>query len=134
MPKSLIAVLIASCLAIAACGGDDDDSNAGRFDGEDSKVAAVIDRLGEAARAGDVKTICEDLITPELQKSVREASRSSCAEEFQQTSASRDPPFRFASVPVRGQPAPAVVPAQRDRRSNVVLVKAGDDWRIARIQ
>lgn len=135
MQKRLIAALAVSCvLGLAACGGDDDEGNAGRFEGEEAKVATVIDRLGDSAREGDVKTICEELITPELQKSVREASRSSCAEEFEQNIVSEDTRFRVESVAVRGANATAVVTDQRDRRSNVALVKSGENWRIARIQ
>ncbi len=130
-----LAAVLAAVMA-SACGGGDDggqNSNADRFGAAEKEVAAVIDRLGEAARRGDTKTICEDLVTIQLQKSVRETSKSSCAEEFRKNLVTDDASFEVKSVEVTGRQATAVVVDQQDRESTLAFSRVGDDWRIANI-
>lgn len=134
MGRKLGAVLMAACMVGAAgCGGEDGE-NTGRFDGSEQEVATVVDQLGEAAREGDVKTICEDLVTPALQKSVRQASGTSCGDEFRENIVSDDAKFRVESVTVDGDSAEAVVVDQADRESRMGFVRNDGEWRIARVQ
>lgn len=130
-----LAALLAATAASACGGGDDggEKSNAERFDGDEKEVAAVIDRLGEAAREGDTKTICEDLVTIQLQTSVRQASGSSCAEEFRKNLVTDNTSFEVKSVEVEGRQATAVVVDQKDRESTLSFSRVDGDWRIASI-
>lgn len=132
MSKTAIAVLAAACALATGCGGE--ESNADRYEGEEAEVAAVVDRLQTAARDGDVKTICEELVTADLQRSVRQASGASCGEEFEQNVVSDDTTFRVESVNVDGETASANIVDQKDRRSQVAFAKVEGDWRIASIQ
>ena len=119
-------------LAVAGCGGGDETA-ADEFEGEEAEVAAVVDRLGEAARAGDVKTICEDLVTVALQRSVREAAGTSCGQEFEENVVADDAEFTVDSIEVSGDEATAIVTDQDDRKSTLFLGVEEGEWRIARI-
>ena len=118
-------------MAVAGCGGDEKASD--RFEGEEAEVAAVVDRLGEAARSGDVATICEDLVTVALQRSVRQAAGTSCGQEFEENVVADDAKFEVESVEVNDDEATAVVVDQDDRKSTLFLGVENGEWRIARI-
>ena len=135
MGTRMAAALAAGAMAVAGCGGGDDEPNAKRFDGEEKQVAAVVDRLSEAARRGDAKTICEDLITRNLQISVRTAAGTSCAQEFTENIASEDTRYEIDDITLQqgGRSATASVTDQDDRKSDLVLQRERDGWRIARI-
>ena len=133
MRRTTAALVAAAIVAAAGCGGDDGGGSAGDFEGEQQQVAEVVDRLGSAARDGDVKTICEELITVELQRSVREAAGTSCAQEFTENIVSDETRFDVQEVEVDGTRATATVVDQADRRSEIAFQRVGDEWRIARI-
>lgn len=129
-------VLMSVALALGGCGGDDETdprNNAERFEGDERQVAEVVDRLGEAARGGDTKTICEDLVTVELQTSIREASGTSCAQEFEENIVSDETTFEVESIEVKSDDATAVVVDQQDRKSRLFMHREQGDWRITRI-
>ena len=132
--RSVVAGALAA-LVLAACGGGDDDakSNAERFEGDERQVAEVVDRLATAAREGDTKTICEDLVTVELQTSIREASGTSCAQEFEENIVSEETTFEVESIEVKSDDATAVVVDQEDRKSRLFMRRDQGDWRITRI-
>ena len=135
MSSKTMVVIAAGLLAmtLAACGGGD-ESNAERFDGDKKQVAEVIDELGAAAREGDTKRICEDLITVDLQRSVRETAGTSCAQEFEENIVGDDTRYTVDTIDVIGSQANAKVTDQDDRKSAIALVKLDGDWRIASIQ
>jgi len=135
LTKRTLAIAAAGLLA-AGCGGDDDegDGNAARFEGPKAEVAAVVDRLGEAAREGDTKTICEEIVTRDLQTSVREASGKSCAAEFEANVVSDDTRYEINAIEVDGDEAVARVTDQEGRRSRLFFGRESDSWRISRIE
>jgi hypothetical protein len=134
MKRTALALAAGATIALGGCGGGDDENNADQFEGDEQEVAQVVDRLGEAARGGDVKTICEELVTVELQRSVRQASGTSCGEEFTENVVSDETRFEVDDVTVQGQQATAKVTDQADRRSTIQFQRVEGDWRIARIQ
>ena len=135
MRKTMATALGAGAIAVGGCGGGDDEPNAERFEGQEGEVARVVDQLGDAARAGDVKSICEDLITRNLQISIRTAAGTSCAQEFEENIVSENTRFTIDDITVQegGRAATASVTDQEDRKSDLVLQREGDGWRIARI-
>ncbi len=132
--KTVLGLVAGLALVLAGCGGDDGGSNADRFEGDEQQVAEVVDRLEEAARSSDVKTICEDLITVDLQRSVRQASGTSCGDEFTRNIVSDETRYEVGDVTVDGEQASAKVTDQADRESTIQFQRVDDDWRIARIQ
>ena len=129
LKRLLVPALVA--LGVAGCGGDDKASD--RFEGEEAEVAAVVDRLGESAREGDVKTICEELVTLDLQRSVREAAGTSCGQEFEENVVADDAKFDVESIEVKDDEATAVVVDQDKRKSTLFFGVEEGEWRIARI-
>ena len=129
-------LLACGALALGGCGGDDGGdaaNNAERFEGDERAVAEVVDRLGAAAREGDTTTICEQLVTVELQTSIREASGTSCAQEFEENIVSGDTAYEVESIDVQNDQATATVVDQKDRKSRLFLARANGGWRITRI-
>ncbi len=129
-------LLACGALALGGCGGDDGGdpkNNAERFEGDERQVAEVVDRLGAAARDGDTKTICEDLVTVELQTSIREASGTSCAQEFEENIVSSETVFEVESIEVQKEAATAVVVDHELRKSRLFMQRADGAWRIVRI-
>ena len=133
MSSRVMALLAAAAMVFAGCGGGD-ETNAEQFEGDKKQVAEVIDQLGAAAREGDTKTICEDLITIDLQRSVREAAGTSCAQEFEENVVNEDTEYSVDTIDLVGTQASAKVTDQEDRKSTIALVKVEDEWRIASIQ
>ena len=129
-------LVVSATLAVAGCGGGDDAdprNNAERFEGDERQVAEVVDQLGAAARDGDTTTICEDLVTVELQTSIREASGTSCAQEFEENIVNEETTFEVESIEVKSDDATAVVVDQQDRKSRLFMRRDQGDWRITRI-
>lgn len=126
-------MVVACAGMLAACGGGDEGENEKKFDGDAAEVGKVVDELGAAARDKDAKKICEDLLTENLQISIRRAAGTSCAQEIGENIFSEDTEFRAEKIDVTGDTATAEVVDQNDQRSNLVFERAGDAWRIARI-
>ena len=129
------AVAVLACAGVlAGCGGGDDDGkNDDRFEGEAADIARVVDELGQAARDKDAKKICEDLMTINLQVSIRRAAGTSCGAEVTENLFVEDASFRAEKIDVDGDNATAEVVDQDDRRSSLLFQKGDDGWRIARI-
>ena len=129
-------LVVCGALALGGCGGGDDSdakNNAGRFEGDERQVAEVVDRLGAAAREGDTTTICEELVTVELQTSIREASGTSCAQEFEENIVNQETTYEVESIDVKSEDATAVVVDQADRKSRLFMRRDRGGWRITRI-
>jgi hypothetical protein len=130
MSRRPLLLLALSGAALLGCGSDESKP---KFEGEKADVAAVIDKLGQAARDGDGATVCNDLFTSNLRISVRRASHRPCADEVTQNIVSKDTKYTVEDVSVIGANATAHVKDQEDRKSALLLQKSGNTWRIARI-
>ena len=131
----IVAVGMACAALLGACGGDDDGAgdNAERFDGERQRVAEVVDELQAAAREGNGERICDGLFTENLKISVQRASGRSCAEEVNANLEGSETTFEVVGIQLRGGSAVAQVRDENARRSSLVFLREGGDWRIARI-
>jgi hypothetical protein len=127
---------VAAAVALAGCGGsDDDDEHAPPPVSSDQRaILEMIDALQTASRQGDAATICGDIFTDSLARSIRKASRRSCEKEVAETLVSPDAQIAVGrQIDVDGSRATATVRDQSGKTSTVSLVKTGDHWRIARI-
>jgi hypothetical protein len=134
-PKRGFALLLVVA-ALPGCGGSDDDSQPnGRVGGDQRDILETVDALQSSSRRGDGRTICAELFTPALKRSIRRASRGSCAAEV------RKRLFRpNASISVRrpiavqGSTAAAVIREENGEVSTLQMVKRAGRWRINRVK
>ena len=135
-PRILIALPLISAL-LAGC-GDDEPATPGQaspsVSGGQRGVLETIDALQTASRKGDGETICGDIFTAKLVRSVEAAAKRSCAEEVREQlfspkaeiSVSRD-------IKVNGGEATATVREQNGRVSKLFLVKHDGRWQVDRV-
>lgn len=126
---------VATAAALAGCGGSDEDEQAPAPVSSDQRaILDTIDELQTASRQGDAATICSDIFTESLARSIRKASRRSCEKEIGETLTSPDAQLAVGrQIDIDGSQATATVRDQSGKTSRVFLLKAGDRWRIARI-
>lgn len=124
---------VTGCLLLAgACGGED-GPNAKRFDGESKDIAAVIDDLQSAARAGEPERICDEVFARSLAKEINETG-TKCPERVRALLVSDKASFKVDGVRIDGKKkAIANVSDGSGNRSVLYMSETGDGWRIARI-
>lgn len=121
-------------LLIGACGGGDEGPNAKRFEDQQKDVAAVIDDLQSAARAGDAKRICEDVFTKDLAKTIKTETGVACTKRVEQQLVDEKAKYTAKGVRLDGKKKAVVnVTDAGGTQSVLYMTKAGDDWRIAQI-
>ena len=134
LPSTLAVAALA--LAVAGCGGGGDEgANEQRFEGEEKKVAAVVDDLQAASRKGDAARICEDLFSNQLADQVTEETGSTCSARVEEQIVGDDVTFHVDAVEVRGEKnAIARVTDQQERRSVLYFARGGEaGWEITDI-
>ena len=127
-----VSALFAVTFAIG-CGGDDDDTNADRYDGEEAEVAGLVDDFAEAGRDGDGERICEQIFADALAANIEKEANQSCATEVQENLPEDEYELEVDSVDVKGDEATAAVTDQDDNKSVLHIVKVDSDWRILRV-
>lgn len=121
-------------LVIGACGGGDDGPNAKRFDGDQKKIAAVIDDLQSAARDGEADRICDDVFTKELASTIKRETGVGCTARVKQQLVDKKATYKAEGVRLDGTDKAVVnVTDAGGTRSVLYMTRAGDDWRIAQI-
>ena len=125
---------VAAAAALAGCGGSDDDEQAPPVPSDQRAILDTIDKLQTASRQGDAGTICSDIFTDSLARSIRKASRRSCEKEVGETLTSPDAQFAVGrQIHIDGSQATATVRDQDGKTSTVYFLKTGDRWQIERI-
>jgi len=125
------AAALAACVALAGCslGGDDEPKP---ITGAPKDIAAAIDDLERATRAGDWGTICDDLFSA---AALERAGGRDCARLLRETAGDvRRPEIRLLSIELEEERARARVrtrsAGQAPVEDTVVLVREGSEWRI----
>ena len=118
---------------VIGCGGDDDDTNADRYEGEEAEVAALVDDVAEAGRDGDGERICEQIFADPLAANIEKESKQSCATEVEENLPEDEYELEVDSVDVNGDEATAAVTDQDDNKSVLHVVKVDSDWRVLRV-
>ena len=116
-----------------ACGGDDEETNADRYEGEEAEVAGLVDDFAEAGRDGDGERVCEQIFAEALAKNVEREARQSCATEVEDNLPEGDYELEVDSVDVEGDAATVAVTDQDDNKSILHVIKVDADWRVLRV-
>jgi hypothetical protein len=132
--------IVTAIAALAGCGGSDDKSTPPAqkaqpaVSGSERGILATVDALQTASRKGDGRTICADLFTPQLVKSVEAAAKRSCAKEVRKRLFTPDAEISVGrDIKVTGDRGAAVVREQNGNASTLSMLKLSKQWRIDRI-
>lgn len=115
------------------CGGDDDETNADRYEGVEAEVAGLVDDFAEAGRDGDGAKICEQIFAEALAANVEKEANQSCATEVEENLPKDEYELEVDSVDVNDDTATVTVTDQDDNKSVLHVVKVESDWRILRV-
>jgi hypothetical protein len=132
-----LAVIIG--VAVAGCGGSDkkppaDQTSAAPISVDQRSILATIDALQTASRRGDGHTICDDLLTPQLVRSVEKAAKQSCAGELREKLFAPNAEISVGSqLKVVGNRGAAVIREQNGNVSSLSLLEQQGRWRIDRV-
>jgi hypothetical protein len=134
MRRSLAALVLVLALIAAGCSGS--TSSAGNFEGEQKRVADVVEKLQSAGETGDAKEICEEVLAKSLADQIR-AAGSTCEQEMDKAIKDADDfDLEVESVTVSGNTATARVKG-KDRGAERVRTfefeKEGPNWRATRL-
>lgn len=124
---------IVGALGITGCGGHNNDASTANADTSSAQITRVVDDLGQAARAGDGKRICDDIFSKALRDNVQRASRSTCAEAVRAKIASPHTAYTVRSVRATNTAARVVVVDDARRSASLLLTRDSDSWRIASV-
>ena len=92
--------------------------------GSERGILATVDALQTASRKGDGRTICGDLFTPQLVKSVEAAAKRSCAKEVRKRLFAPDAEISVGrDIKVTGDRGTAVVREQNGNVSTLSLLR-----------
>jgi hypothetical protein len=132
--------VVTAVAALAGCGGSDKDSppaqkpQSATVSGSQRGILTTVDALQTASRKGDGRTICAELFTPQLVKSVEAAAKRSCAKEVRQRLFTPDAEISVGrDIKVSGDRGTAVVLEQNGNVSTLSMLKQSSQWRIDRV-
>jgi hypothetical protein len=128
-----------SAAAAAGCGGSNAEQSGQQapsaLPAAQREVLGVVDALQRASRRGDGRTICADIFTPQLARSIATAAKRSCAKEVRARVFSPRAQFSVArDIAVTGERSTAIIRDQSGNVSKLFLVKQGGRWRIDRVE
>ena len=141
MPSRVRLLLTASaaCVALAGCGGDDREQPAqapAAGTPDERAVAETLSRYAAAVRAGDGRTICAELLSPDVLAAVRSAGGDCERDLIADRIAEGGPDYRLEvrSIRVDGDRATAQtrsLEADGPRAVTQPLVRVGGEWRLS---
>ena len=131
MSRSLPAALLVA-LALAGCGAQQEDAGVDRFDGEQRRVAQVVEDLRDAASKQDAAEICSRVLARPLVDRIG-AGPLTCEGEIEKALEDADGfELTVQRVAVAG---PAAATAQvhdgQGRTRTLGFLREGRDWRLA---
>jgi hypothetical protein len=130
MPPRLLAVVLALAAVASGCAGD--SSSADDFQGEERRVADVVEKLQSAGQTGDAAEICDEVLAKQLRDEIQ-AAGSNCEREIDKAIKDADDfDLEVEDVTITGNSATAKVKG-RDRGEERVrdfeFVREGPNWR-----
>lgn len=133
-----LAVVIAVA-ALAGCGGSGEPSPSVQkpshpVSGDERGILATVDALQAASRKGDGRTVCGDLFTPQLVRSIEASAKRSCAKEVGKRLFAPDTAISVGKdIKVTADRGMAVIRESNGNFSTLFLVKRNARWRIDRV-
>jgi hypothetical protein len=129
---ALLALPAALAVALTGCAGQQ-ASSAGNFKGDQKAVAQTLDDLAKAARDGDEKTVCTQILARAL-VSALDAHGGCRPVVYRQLKQADLPTLDVKSVAVHGRAATARVTSKvsgHDQTQTVTLVNEAGRWRVS---
>jgi hypothetical protein len=133
-----LAVVIAVA-ALAGCGGSGEPSPTVQkpshpVSADERGILATVDALQAASRKGDGRTVCGDLFTPQLVRSIEASAKRSCAKEVGKRLFAPETTISVGKdIKVTADRATAVIRESNGNVSTLFLVKRNARWRIDRV-
>jgi hypothetical protein len=125
-------LVVALLLPLAACGAA--PSSKSKFQGEQQKVAQVVDDLAAAGRSGDADKICSDILAKELVAELKSAGGECVTEMKSAIDDASDYDLRVDSVKVDGNNATARVrQGTKGAPTTYTFVKESGGWRASQL-
>lgn len=125
-----IALPLVLAALVAGCAGG--ASSASDFEGEEKRVADLVEKLQSAGETGDARVICEEVLAKALRDQIQ-AAGSNCEQELDKAIKDADDfELDVESVTIDGDTATAKVKGRdrgEDRVRDFEFVREGSDWR-----
>jgi len=138
-PCALLILAVITAVAIAGCGGSDKRSSTGQarqqtVSGHQRGILGTIDAMQTASRTGDGRTICANLFTAHLVRSIEKSAQRSCAVEVRQKLFSPNAEISVdRQISVVGNQGTAIIREQNGNVSKLSLLQESGRWRIDRV-
>jgi hypothetical protein len=137
-PARTLTLLVLSAVALGACGQSSKDS-AKDFTGQQRAVAQTVEDLqkaGQKRNADGARTICTNLLAPDLVAKIRQASSKACDAVIKDAISDADAfEVQVEKVAINGDQATATVTSQangqKDRTDTLTLQRVGNAWKIS---
>jgi hypothetical protein len=130
MSRALLAVPLVLAALVAGCGAS--SSSAGDFEGEERRVADVVEQLQSAGETGDAAEICSDVLAAELREEMQ-AAGANCEQELDKAIQDADDfELEVEDVTITGDTATAKVRGQEgdeERVRDFEFVREDGGWR-----
>lgn len=132
-------VALAAVGLLAGCGGSPNEAPSSKqpapsVSGDQRGILATVDALQTSSREGDGRTVCGNLFTRQLVKSVEASAKRSCAREVRERLFTPDAEISVGrNIEVSENRGTVVVREQNGNVSKLSLVEANARWRIDRI-
>ena len=130
MSRVLFAVPLVLAALAAGCGAS--ASSAGDFEGEERRVADVVEKLQSAGEAGDAAEICDEVLASELREEMQ-AAGANCEQELEKAIQDADDfELEVEDVTITGDTATARVRGREDDEEAVrtfEFAREGSGWR-----
>lgn len=121
-------------VSLTGCGGSDPKKPAPAASTDQREILETVDALQTASRQDDARTICREIFTRNLARSVQSASKHSCEAEVHDSLTSPDAQLSIArKIEIKGSQATTTIRERNGNTSAITFLKESGRWRIERV-